>query len=228
MSTGELHRDDLLDESEATLRQVSSVISELTSEGDVSLDDPENLQRVLVTGEGHRPATLGELLHAVFRAYQEIASIIESLRESRGLLEKAAMERLHRTNHKLREVTSATELAATDMLDGLDRALSLVDRLTDSDDGEAQEALREELHGLINLLQFQDITSQQLGYASGVLTDIEERLLRISRVFDLSGLREVGVEPPETVEIEADACDPEASTFEAESRQALADEIFTP
>ena len=49
-------------------------------------------------------------------------NVIDSLRKSRGLLEQAAMERLKSTHERLAEVSSATEMAATGMLDGLDRA----------------------------------------------------------------------------------------------------------
>ena len=62
-------------------------------------------------------------------------NIVSSLRESRGLLEKQAMERLSSTHQRLAEVSSATEMAATGMLDGLDRSLVLVDHLEAEDEG---------------------------------------------------------------------------------------------
>jgi chemotaxis regulatin CheY-phosphate phosphatase CheZ len=182
--------------------------------------------------------SLNQLVATLHHVYAEIMGIIGSLRESRNLLEKAAMERLKRTHEKLAEVTSATEMAATGMLDGLDRSLVLLDRLEadgDEDRAPIRESLREELHGLISLLQFQDITAQQLGYASGVLQDIEGRLVRIARLFDLDGSFSQEAEgdaasdaadgPPD---LAGDTCDPDASNFEADSRQALADEIFGP
>jgi hypothetical protein len=105
---------------------------------------------------------------------------------------------------------------------------------TSQDDGASlRTELRDELHALINLLQFQDITAQQLGYANGVLMDIEERMVELARVFDLRGmgLEELAEEPSggRTCRVtEAQTtCDPEASHFDADSRQALADEIFT-
>ncbi len=172
--------------------------------------------------------------------YGEIMSVIDSLRKSRGMLEQAAMERLKSTHQKLAEVSSATEMAATGMLDGLDRALVLVDHLEAADesaepgDGALLRGdLREELHSLINLLQFQDITAQQLGYAGAVLLDIEDRLVELARIFDLKGVGHQEVSSDEAAS-ERDArlkdrhtaCDPEASHFDAQSRQALADNIF--
>ena len=150
------------------------------------------------------------------------------------------MERLKSTHEKLAEVSSATEMAATGMLDGLDRALGLVDEMDDADGsggtaerhGALRDSLREELHTLISLLQFQDITSQQLGYANAVLLDIEGRMVELAGVFDLGwlGLDGEGDGAVETPARDLDGasvtCDPGASHFGAQSRQALADEIF--
>ena len=89
---------------------------------------------------------------------------------------------------KLAEIYSATEVATSEMLDGLDRALILVDQIevapASSDaDADPRDGLREELHALVTLMQFQDITAQQLGSASTLL---EDRMIRLAEVFDLS------------------------------------------
>ena len=89
---------------------------------------------------------------------------------------------------KLIEISSATEMATSELLDGLDRALLLVDQLevgpsSSDDDANPRDDLREELHTLVTVLQFQDIAKQQLGNASTVL---EERMLRLAEGFDLS------------------------------------------
>ena len=89
---------------------------------------------------------------------------------------------------KLAEIYSATEVATSEMLDGLDRALILIDQIevapSSSDaDADPRDELREELHALVTLMQFQDITAQQLGSASTLL---EDRMIRLAEVFDLS------------------------------------------
>lgn len=234
-------RDELLLESEETLRQVRSVLDDLGTKADDGFGEVDRM----VADLEDRPSSLQDLMRVLTRTYAEIVEVIDSLRKSRGLLEQAAMERLQRTHAKLAEVTSATEVAAVGMLDGLDRALVLVDQLEAADQHDEPESggepekktelrseLREELHQLMNLLQFQDITAQQLGYASGVLLDIEERMVRLAKVFDLRGLGFEEDDPAEKrdhchVEQAKGTCDPEASTFEADTRQALADEIFT-
>jgi hypothetical protein len=70
---------------------------------------------------------------------------------SRDMLERTTVENLQVTHDKLAEVTSATEVAATDILDGLDRSLALIDRL-DEEEGRdprrgARRAARRDLPG---------------------------------------------------------------------------------
>ncbi|HSW28469.1 MAG TPA: hypothetical protein VLH75_03150 [Longimicrobiales bacterium] len=230
-----VRRRELLRDSQATLRQVESVLSGLGSPSAAGGDRQQRVERVVSTLEGRR-AGLRDLVWVLVNTYVEITSVVEALRRSRGLMEQAAMERLQSTHEKLAEVSSATEMAATGMLDGLDRALALVDRLggsaaADTDgEGDVREQLRDELHAMMNLLQFQDLTSQQLGYANGVLLDIEQRMVELSRVFDLRWLTgddgAAGEPQPEREPSCPVTCDPHASHFNAESRQALADEIF--
>ena len=71
-----------------------------------------------------------------------------------------------------------------------------------------------------------------------MLDDLEQRLLKIAAVFDVRRMDKASIKLPEVVE-EAEAHeevedeedhvvhDPEASTLNADSRQAVADEIFT-
>ena len=229
-------RKELLSDSEATLRQVQGVLADFGS-----TPDREDVVDERHRDSGRRVAGLTELVEILLTTYGEIMSVIDSLRKSRGMLEQAAMERLKSTHEKLAEVSSATEMAATGMLDGLDRALVLVDHMEAADEsgtpGEGSRLrgnLRDELHSLINLLQFQDITAQQLGYAGAVLLDIEDRLVELARIFDLKGMGAQQVSTPDERESERSArledthttCDPEASHFDSQSRQALADKIF--
>jgi len=243
MSVEALDRSELLKDSEATLREVAGILLELwdqvpsgngaTGEGPMSPGDENEAKK-------RSPARLGELIGVLMKTYREVNGVLDGIRQGRGILQKAAMERVQKTHAKLEEVTMTTELAATDMLDGLDRALSLVDQVvpvdaqSGADFGARQKAgdeLRDELHRLVILLQFQDITAQQLAHAAGVLAEVEERLEGLTRLFDLHKLDPnedfmglgLSTKDPEA----APTFDPAASTEDAESRQALADEIFT-
>jgi hypothetical protein len=105
------------------------------------------------------------------------------------------------------------------MVDDLESAEADDDR---SRAGAVRDRLREEIFGMMGALQFQDITTQQLAYAASVLSETEARLLQIARLFDpaaaFAGLAAPAPDPR--------TFDPRATTHEAETRQALADEIF--
>jgi hypothetical protein len=75
-------------------------------------------------------------------------------------------------------------------------------------------------------LQFQDITTQQLAYASSVIGEMEQRLTQMVALFDL---RDLGIDaaPSPAPSIVGVEFDPNATTTNAADRQALADEIFT-
>ena len=170
------------------------------------------------------------------RGYAEILGVLDSLRQSRHLLERAAVEKIQHTHDKLREVSNATETAATDILNGLDRANMMVDDL-DAYAGEHGEpddkastirgSLRDELFALMGHMQFQDITSQQLNYASAVLTEMETRLSSIAKVFDPAVFGAVHPEvAPSLLPTGPVTFDPNASTQNRAERQAVADEII--
>lgn len=241
--------EELLGDSEATLRLVDALLDDLREGDEIVQDESERIAGV-IENVSTSPSALAQLPEILLRAYSEIRGALETLRRSRGVLEKATLERIQRTQENLQEVSSATEKAATDMLDGLDRALLLIDRLDSTadsaleGDGDEQDAseirteLRDELFHLISSLQFQDITSQQLRYASGVLAEIESRLVSIADLFDV-GLSELdspagqdveeltGAEEGPVARPDDDTYDPAATMLDPESRQALADEIFT-
>lgn len=220
---------ELLFDSEASLRLVDSAIVELKPDAADAAADAGAPETSLVAGRRDAPARLPQKL---LRAYSEIGAILERLRVSRGVLEQASMDKLAHMHDKLKEVTSATETAATDILNGLDRSVAMVDELDQLAEtpGSAARAadirntIRDELFGMMNHLQFQDITTQQLAYASSVIMDMEDRLAQLVKLFD-----------PSTISVEFNhsepplgtAFDPNASNSGSENRQALADLLFT-
>ncbi|HEX7049124.1 MAG TPA: hypothetical protein VF188_02845 [Longimicrobiales bacterium] len=218
---------ELLSDSEETLRLVDALLEELRGH------DPgdDRIARLLDELTDREPG-LSVLPLMLLRAYDEITRTLDVLRRSRGAIERAAVERVQHTHAKLREVSSATELAATDMLDGLDRALGLLDQLDaaardrgdpNADDERLRAELRDEVFRLIGCLQFQDITAQQLGHASSALLDVEQRLDAIAQLFDPGAM--LADEAPGADR--GSVFDPAASMSDAERRQALVDEIFT-
>jgi chemotaxis regulatin CheY-phosphate phosphatase CheZ len=177
--------------------------------------------------------SLADLPIILERANNQIRSVLTHLRETRHALQSTTFERLQTTHDKIKEVTSATEDAATNIMDACDRATQIVDEL-DVIDAEAtpdrekalglRSTLRDELFMMMGALQFQDITSQQLAHASTVLVEMETRLADIATLFD-SGIS--FERPLANVQIDHKTFDPNATTRNAEQRQGVADEIFT-
>jgi chemotaxis regulatin CheY-phosphate phosphatase CheZ len=225
---------ELLYDSEATLRLVDTAIQDM---GDLEQDDASPLEARLRAAIGAADGTglgLTGLSDLLAKGYAEILGVLDSLRQSRSLLERAAVEKLQHTHDKLREVSNATETAATDILNGLDRANTMVDDLDayalthgepDGRGASTRTALRDELFALMGHMQFQDITSQQLTYASAVLTEMEARLTNIARAFDPAVFGHAPLDPGAPAATGPVTYDPNASTQDRAARQAVADEI---
>jgi chemotaxis regulatin CheY-phosphate phosphatase CheZ len=229
------HATELLYDSEAALRLVDSAIQDLRTlprpSGGAAAPNANGSVRDLLASPG--AVDLVGLSQILARSYGEIVKVLGSLRESRSVLEQTAFEKLHHTHDKLREVTTVTQTAATDILDGLDRAVALVndmDARANDGDTAAERALRgklrDELFSLMGCMQFQDITTQQLTYASSVLTELETRLAQLATILDPTALQATGVAMAVPGPSGAPTFDPAASMQDAEARQAVADQIF--
>ena len=216
---------EVLYETEAALRLVDRGLDGLRDEHEPVRD----------AATGPFEGGLSELPAILERANAQILGVLARLRETRAAIESTTLERLATTHEKIKEVTSATEDAAINIMDACDRATQIVDDLDaiDAEEvpdrtraGELRGTLRDELFLMMGALQFQDITSQQLAHASSVLVDMEHRMLEIARLFD--SRFEVNGRPPQIAPApDEKTYDPNATTKDSESRQALADEIFT-
>jgi hypothetical protein len=232
------HANELLYDSEAALRLVDSAIEDIRDASPHHLGDPTDAARVanlrdMLAQSG--PLGLIGLSQVLARGYGEIVSVLGSLRESRTVLERTAVDRIQYTHERLREVTIATQTAATDILDGLDRAIVLVNGMDQkSDEGDTaggaalRNKLRDELFAIVGCMQFQDITTQQLNYASSVMTEMETRLAELASILGPAALGAAGATPSVNPAISSEPAtfDPAASMHNAEARQAIADQIF--
>lgn len=225
--------EELLYDSEASLRLVDNAINELSVVGaELDRDARGLLEHVTA-----QPGGFNDLSRMLLTAYVQTMDILTKLSESRGVLEQAAIERLQHMDGKLHEVSSATEVATTDILDGLGRAVELVDKMCGAQSGEPNEqlaaSLREELYGAMVHLQFQDITTQQLNHLSHLMLDMRERLTQVVAIFApyaaaLTAPGGARVAPDATLVDAATvgAFDPNATVAPSADRQAVADEIF--
>ena len=73
--------------------------------------------------------SLADLPNILEQANTQILNVLARLRESRAALQTTALERLQTTHEKIKEVTSATEDAAINIMDACDRATQMVDEL---------------------------------------------------------------------------------------------------
>jgi hypothetical protein len=214
------HANELLYDSEAALRLVDSAIEDIREAGPRASTglSAESLHaghlRDLLQAAG--PLGLLGISKILARGHGEILSVLGSLRESRDVLARTSSGR-----------------AASDILDGLDRAVALVDQLdAEASDGDAtasanlRNTLREELSSLVGCMQFQDIAAQQLSYASSVLSEVETRLAELASILGPAALGAAGAPAPAGASGPI-TFDPLASMANAEARQAVADEIFS-
>ncbi len=214
--------DELLYDSEASLRLVDHAIEELSSSGaELDRDARGFLDHVMA-----QPGGFAELSRTLLRAYAETVGIVVRIRDSCGMVDNAGIDRLQQMHGRLREVSSATETAATDILDGLSRAVSVIeqldtlDALPDADRHRMLASVKDELSGVMNHLQFQDITAQQLGHIASLLTEMRRRINQIVTVFADPAV------PFAPDEVEPGSFDPNATTTGSADRQSVADEIF--
>jgi chemotaxis regulatin CheY-phosphate phosphatase CheZ len=228
--------EEVLYESEATLRLVDAEVERLRqSDGAPQAPAAESAAPVKdlmnqLTDFGQKPAIM--LLPAVLqRATTEIRGLLTSLRDSRSVLEQATVGRLASTQDKLKDVASATEVAATDMLDGLDRAQAMIDEL-DAAEADVQlgrdirNRLRDEIFMVMGHLQFQDITTQQLNHASTILVEMEQRLNEVAKVIDPTQMGFSADAVSKMITPDVNTFDPNATTKNQKERQALADDVF--
>jgi hypothetical protein len=176
--------DELFYDSEATLRLVDDAIEELRG----PLLDHFAIHATLSSADATTCDRAGcpELPPQLVEIYAEIERVVGKLRQSRDLLQGPVLEAVQHTSATLLSIGATTRIAVAEMIDGLDRALAILDQLdAEPPPGSRRPAalrgnLRTELHRLLRSLQFQDITSQQLAAASETLAGIEARLASLA------------------------------------------------
>jgi hypothetical protein len=222
-----MKQNQILD-SMASLRLAGALVSELKEQAEAMGADAAEEAAV-------EAAPVASLPNILMRTSQEITAVLNSLYRSRVLLEQAAVPRLQRTHVRLKEVTQATESATHDMLDKLDHASLLIDeigvRITTGIPAADKEALqlhadlREEAHRLVMCLQFQDIVTQQIGYATHVLEETERRMTQLASQFKTTVFGQAELEAADEGDWSAHF-DPDATTACPRERQAVADDVF--
>jgi chemotaxis regulatin CheY-phosphate phosphatase CheZ len=162
---------------------------------------------------------------------QDVPSLLQRLQEAtarldaqREVLAGEAAPQLRHTEDRLRDVTAATETAATSIMDGVNELTGLVAQLGEMPlPSEAAPLVGQLTDGLFDLmvhLQFQDITSQQLRYAESVIRATECQLVTMAA-------EGTGEAAEQRTDRDAPcAFDPRASSKPLPNRQASIDALF--
>jgi hypothetical protein len=165
---------------------------------------------------------------AMLQLSAELSRVLNGIRLTRETIQTYSTDRLRDTHARLHEVSSTSESAAMEMLNGLDRTLAMIDELEHSAGGngspELYQALRAEVNQQYSHLQFQDIIAQQLNGVAGVLIEVEQRVQTVAGLFDdlLGGQRSQGT----GVVLDPQSYNPDATMRGAGDRQAMIDEAF--
>lgn len=213
---------EVLYDSETVLRLVDSELDELRD------DEPRAEDPADGSPAGHPMAVL---LASVQHAQSEITGVLQVLHDGRTALREVPAREIEDSIGKLHDVCAATEAAATRIMDGVDRAQAMIEQLDllaeePTADGGLEEAtvrarIREELFAIIGSLQFQDITSQQLGHVSKMLGDVGRRVHASALLLD-GACDEAEALAGEAHPVFAES----ASTRDVGERQAAADALF--
>ncbi len=175
----------LAGELETTLGLVAQLIKELESRREEWKGS--GVVRQLVTLLAARP-NLAEVPAILLRAHAEISEVLGGIRLTREAIEAHAVDRIRDTKNRLSNVTTTTESATLELMNGLDRSIELVNSLEQQSNGAASaesfQLLRDQVSALYNHLQFQDITAQQLQGVAQALVDLEMRVGAIAALFD--------------------------------------------
>ncbi len=177
----------LATELETTLGLLGELIEELTSHRG---QWPTSSRATAIVSQLATRPNLAELPAVLLRAHADITEILGGIRLTREAIEAHAVERIRDTKDKLSDVTSTTESATMELMNGLDRSLELINRLETQSAGNASadgfQALRDQVSALFNHLQFQDITAQQLQGVGHALLDLEVRVAAVAALFGIA------------------------------------------
>ena len=162
--------EQLLYESEATLRLVDTLLDEL------QVREPRLRLLQIEDGTDFDPDPslddLSELPERLADAATQARSMLDALAQSRAVLERTSLHRFKDLSDETREAPTAIEVR-----EGLERALLLVDRLDAESAGSGvRDLLRDEILEMLEGVRAQEITEQQLNFASSVLRDTEIQL----------------------------------------------------
>ncbi|MEA3296296.1 MAG: protein phosphatase CheZ [candidate division Zixibacteria bacterium] len=180
---------------------------------------------------------MGELASSIDQIMSKFSELNNPLNESK--------EKVPRATEQLDKISKQTESATTQMLDKIEL---IVQRVEESITGlgqikglvaaskieeiepladkliEGATSTRDDAYNLMDALQFQDITSQQMNHAASLLEEIQSRLSRITMV--LQGKSSQTPTEDSTPDKKERVYDPHADLFDKKTDQSAIDDLF--
>ncbi|MEW6049879.1 MAG: protein phosphatase CheZ [Candidatus Zixiibacteriota bacterium] len=173
-----------------------------------------------------------------------VSGLLEAVRQIREPLVES-QQKVPQATNQLDKISAQTEAAAHRMLDvvehitqreedvitGLAQLIAMIDARQQADVAMLITAIRQkaesnlnDAYAIMEALQFQDITSQQMNHAASLLEDIEDRLQNILGGFGPGGSSASGEDPARTRPTRA--FDPHADLANKQARQTDIDSMF--
>ena len=130
----------------------------------------------------------GDLSAADLKLYREVEALARYIREARREIAELETDEIRRhhipaATDELDAIVSATEQATGAILDSAET----VERVADSLDGEAREALCEAVTRIYEACNFQDITGQRIGKVVKALQHIEQKVDMLVETYGAAG-----------------------------------------
>jgi chemotaxis regulatin CheY-phosphate phosphatase CheZ len=187
----------------------------------------EELKALFVFGQRTVP-----FLEDIFYFVQGIVPVLEELSSSI----EATSEKLPKASRQLSKVTSATEMATTEILNILEHTFTNIQALQDDVKNETTmtphmseklnstlEAIKSDSMNIMMALQMQDITSQQIASVNRLMQAVDDGLSRLMHHFSEV---KVGVKANEYASPNLDIPFDEYAEYDTSSRrQEMADEV---
>ena len=188
---------ELIDDSDELRNKIDPLIGHKKTDEQI-----ENIESILQIVQNK----LHELHDKVNVSHDLIQTVIISIHSSRNELKKSVDGLIKKTGMQLKKITSTTEEATNKILDIAEKLdddqmtiIDIIDKLKEeTSDGldQSLEKIKEKVlqnqdaaFTIIDYLQFQDITAQQIAGAYSLLSDTEKTLVSVSNLlkeFDMN------------------------------------------
>ncbi|MDD3052185.1 MAG: hypothetical protein PHR06_13710 [Candidatus Cloacimonetes bacterium] len=226
-----------------TIKQLIEVSDQLFKELEPVIDKKNNIYNQARIEDLLKSAhiRLKDLHAKVLVTHDLIESVILSIHSSRNELKKSVDGLIRKTGVQLQKVTSTTEEATNKIMDIAEKLdddqLKIIDLLDKLKLDNGKEEIIDDIKGkvyknqdaaftIIDYLQFQDITAQQIAGAYSLLSDTERTLISVSnllREFDPSAEENSAI----ASSVDKKAFNADAAFTDKTNIQSAIDDLFT-